>query len=82
MEGTDPYPMRWLTQESDVKVVPMKDSGMTVFRTTPKKTKDAWVHPGFAKHDFIVRGIAEASDKVREIMIEYGLSQYRKKGFL
>lgn len=61
INGRGPFKMRWLTQARGVDVVPMKDdTGVVLFRTTPVRISDAWVHPGIRKHDFIRRGIERA----------------------
>jgi hypothetical protein len=45
-------------------IVPMKDdSGKVVFRTAPLKLRDAWVHPGIAKFNFLNRGVRKARDE-------------------
>lgn len=64
LEGTDPFPMTWLTQEKGVKIVPLKaDDGTVVFRTTPLKSEDAWIHPGIARHTFLNKAFDRARRK-------------------
>lgn len=57
-EGRKPFKMTWLTQANGVKTVPIVTrSGEVIFRTAPFTAAEAWVHPGFARHSFIERGI-------------------------
>ena len=68
-EGRGPYPLTWLTQAAGVPVVPMRSStGHVIFRTTPASTSEAWIHPGFFRHNFIERGIRNARREVAVIM--------------
>lgn len=70
VEGRMPYKMKWLTQQRGVDRVPFgKDAlGQVIVRMTPKTTADAWIHPGFKKHDFIDRGIKRAKTKIRQLL--------------
>lgn len=67
IEGRDPYPMTWLLGGM---VVPIKKGGVTLFRTTPMKKEDAWIHPGFARHTFLQRGIKKGREQMAQIMVE------------
>mgnify|MGYP001599055612 FL=1 len=70
-EGTDPYPMTWLTRPNGVNAVPMKDSmGRLIIRATPLSTQDAWIHPGFARHNFLQRGMTRAKKEMADIVRE------------
>lgn len=58
IEGRKPYKMTWLTQQSGVRVVPMKGDTpdqTVVFRVTPKFKFNAWKHPGIRPHQFLDR---------------------------
>ena len=69
LEGRDPYPMPWLTQDRGIVKVPMKQTnGNVIVRIAPAKISDAWIHPGFAKHRFIERGIKKGREKAAEII--------------
>lgn len=71
IEGRDPFPMTWLTRESGVTVVPiLKDGGEVLFRTAPLRKGDAWVHPGFARHTFVQRGLQKGRKRMAEIATE------------
>ena len=71
IEGTDPYPMTWLTRSNGVNAVPMKDQmGRLIIRTTPLTTQNAWIHPGFARHNFLQRGITRAKQEMADIVKE------------
>lgn len=53
-------------------VVPLKaDDGTVVFRMAPLKMKDAWVHPGIAKFNFMERGIKKGRAKVVEAVTKH-----------
>jgi len=70
-EGRDPYKMTWLTQSNGVHVVPLiQQSGEVIFRMAPLRLGNAWVHPGFAKHTFIQRGIKKGREKAMKIITE------------
>lgn len=69
LEGRDPYPMPWLTQERGIHKVPMRQpNGTVLVRVAPAKIRDAWIHPGFAKHSFVERGIKKGREKAAEII--------------
>jgi len=69
IEGRRPYPMDWLTQQAGVSRVPMKGPGGTVLiKTTPAGTQDAWIHPGFRKHNFVRRGYERARRQMDEMI--------------
>lgn len=67
VEGRPPYKMEWLTQPKGVKRVAINTSTGVIFRTTPGTLSKAWVHPGFASHDFIQRGWEKATPKVKSM---------------
>lgn len=81
LEGTGgPFKMDWLTQEAGVPVVPIQgENGEVLFRTTPKRRADAWVHPGVAKHNFIQRGLDRGKEKAAEILLEHA-AEYLMSG--
>jgi hypothetical protein len=69
-EGRAPYKMTWLTRANKVHAVPiMTKDGTVIVRTAPLRTKDAWIHPGFARHTFIERGIDRARPKIEELLL-------------
>jgi len=69
-EGRDSYQMTWLSGERGVRQVPMMQSDGTVLvRMAPFKTSDAWIHPGFAKHTFVQRGIKKARKKMAQMVM-------------
>lgn len=71
IEGRDPYPMTWLTQQAGAGRVPlMQPDGTVMFRMAPLSTKDAWIHPGFARHTFLERGIRKGRDAMAKIILE------------
>jgi len=64
-EGRRPYPMTWLTQQEGISRVPMQGPrGTVLIRTTPALRQDAWIHPGFRKHNFLRRGYEKARRKI------------------
>lgn len=71
VEGRDPYPMTWLTQEAGRYIVPLHlRDGTLIFRVAPLKFADAWIHPGFARHTFLQRGIRKAREAMADIISE------------
>jgi hypothetical protein len=69
-EGKEPYEMKWLMQPK-VKIVPIITStGETILRTAPLQTEMAWIHPGFAKYNFLSKGIARGRKKAATIVRE------------
>lgn len=69
IDGRQPYPMEWLTQQEGVSRVPMKGPGGTVLiRSTPSTPTDAWIHPGFAKHTFVRRAYEKSLRKMRKML--------------
>jgi hypothetical protein len=68
LDGRGRFKMDWLTQAKGVKAVPIvQNDGTVIVRTAPKGTGDAWMHPGFAKHSFVERGIKKGRKKAAEI---------------
>jgi len=66
-EGRRPFKMTWLTRAKGVNAVPIVTHGGTVvIRMAPLTTADAWIHPGFARHTFIQRGIRKAKKKAAQ----------------
>lgn len=75
-EGRDPYPMTWLTRSNGVNVVPiLKGNGTVLFRMAPLKTQDAWIHPGFARHTFLQRGIKRGRENMAQIVTQEATRQ-------
>lgn len=70
VEGRREYPMSWLTQQEGVSKVPMKGDrpGTVLIKTTPRSPENAWIHPGFKKHNFVRRGYQRARKKMDEIL--------------
>jgi len=70
-EGRDPFRMDWLTRQNGVNVVPLIDKrGQVIFRMAPLNLGNAWIHPGFARHTFLQRGIRKGRDKAVELLAE------------
>ena len=70
-EGRDPYPMTWLTRAKGVYYVPIvQRNGTVLVRTAPLTSSDAWIHPGFARHTFLERGIRKGKEKMAKIIAE------------
>lgn len=68
IEGRPPYKMNWLTQTRGIKTVPFYNpTGKIIFRTTPKTQNEAWIHPGFAEHDFMQRAFERALPEVKKM---------------
>lgn len=58
IEGRNSFPMKWLTKPF-VKAIPIQNKRETIFRSAPDR-HHAWIHPGFAKHSFVERGVSKA----------------------
>jgi len=71
-EGRREYPMTWLTQQEGVSKVPMKGSrpGTVVIKSTPTSPSNAWIHPGFRKHNFIRRGYERARREMDKLLAD------------
>lgn len=69
IEGRDPAPMQKLTLARGGDVVPITTGpGVVIFRVVPPKLTDAWVHPGFVKHNFVKRGVAAGRTAMLKII--------------
>ena len=69
-EGKEPYEMTWLKQPK-VKVVPIiTSSGETILRTAPLQTDNAWIHPGFARYNFLAKGVKRGRENAAAIVRE------------
>jgi len=62
-------------QEGGPIIVPIIDNGRVIFRFAPLQTKDAWIHPGIARHTFIERGIRKGRQKAAKIIGEEAVRQ-------
>jgi hypothetical protein len=72
-EGRDRAPMTKLTLARGGEVVPIKTGPSTViFRIVPPSLSNAWIHPGFAKHNFINRGVAKGREEMMNIILQEG----------
>lgn len=78
---TQGFPMTWLVQP-DVKKVPIITSdGVTLVRTAPMTTQEAWIHPGFIKYTFLERGVRKGrvqfiedyAQEIVDLAIQQGL---------
>ena len=68
-DGRDPYKMTWLTRPKGVYKVPFpQDDGTVLIRMAPLTLKDAWIHPGFARHTFLERGVRKGRKRMAEIV--------------
>lgn len=82
VDGGDPYKMHWLTQDAGVKRVPFVDpSGKVKILSTPANATKAWVHPGFAGHDFIQKGWMNAQKQVKKMYAIQTLRNGIQKAF-
>ena len=71
VEGRDPYRMTWLTRGKGVYKVPIvKRDGTVIIRTTPLSTNNAWIHPGFARHTFLERGVRKGREAMAQLVME------------
>lgn len=69
IKGRSPYPMEWLTKQEGVNFVPMQQpDGTVLIRSTPRMAKDAWMHPGFRKNNFVRRGYERARRQMAETL--------------
>lgn len=83
INGRDPFKMTWLTQERGVHVVPMKGTdNVVLFRSTPLKLSDAWIHPGVRKHNFIRRGIDKAKAELMKTLTDRAVGTVLSGDFL
>jgi hypothetical protein len=61
VDGRRPFPMTWMTAQEGFTKLPMPQADGTVLvKTTPSSARQAWIHPGFRKHNFIRRGYLRA----------------------
>jgi hypothetical protein len=69
MEGRSPFPMTWLTRDKVPGPIPIHDpTGKIIFRMAPKNPGEAWIHPGFEKHNFVRRGIEKARAEMAVVL--------------
>lgn len=79
IDGRDPAPMYKLTLARGGEVVPITTSpGIVIFRVVPPKLTDAWVHPGFIKHNFVKRGVAAGKIAMMNIIVDEAASHLCK----
>lgn len=71
VEGRNPYPMDWITQENGMDLVPLKQpDGSVVIVRAPATADDAWIHPGVEKIDFISKGLRKARAEAKGIIAQ------------
>ena len=71
LDGSPPGRMTKLTLARGGEVVPIKTGPSTViFRVVPPHLQDAWIHPGFAKHSFVQRGVAKGRETMLQIILQ------------
>lgn len=69
VEGRRPYPMTWMTGQEGFTKLPMpQGDGTVLVRTTPTSARQAWIHPGFRKHNFIRRGYLRARRQMDQMI--------------
>jgi hypothetical protein len=82
-EGRDRFKMAWLTRQNGVNVVPIiQPNGTVIFRMAPLNFGEAWIHPGFARHTFIERGIRKGRERMAAIIVREVSSQMDNMDFL
>jgi hypothetical protein len=75
LEGRNPYPMTWSTRARGVYRVPMiQPNGTVLIRMAPLSVNDAWIHPGFARHTFVNRGVKKGREKMAKIIMEEAMA--------
>jgi hypothetical protein len=78
-EGRDRYRMTWLTEANRIYQVPFpQPDGTVLVRMTPFRIADAWIHPGFARHTFLARGIRKGRKRMAEIVGKEALKELKK----
>jgi hypothetical protein len=78
-EGRKPFRMTWLTAARGGQVVPITTGpGVVIFRMVPPRLNDAWVHPGYAKHHFIRRGVEKGRAAMMEIITREAAATFLK----
>lgn len=71
VEGRKPYKMTWATRSQGVYRVPMaQPNGTVIVRFAPLRTADAWIHPGFARHTFLQRGVRKGRKAMAQMVLE------------
>jgi hypothetical protein len=72
VEGRQPYEMKWLThaklQGRPVPIV--QRDGTVVVRMAPFRSGEFWIHPGFARHTFLERGVKKGREAMAEVIME------------
>ncbi len=81
VEGTEEFKMDWLTKEKGVSKIPIFQSdGSVIFRNTPLRVVDAWIHPAITKHSFIQNGVDSARRRLMKALeSEPSFSKWFKK---
>jgi hypothetical protein len=71
-EGRKPFKMWWLTHGQRMgRAVPLvQRDGTVLFRMAPLSLENAWIHPGFAKHTFVQRGVRKGREAMAQVMKE------------
>jgi len=59
------------------KVQTTQEDGTVIIRSAPKQRSNAWVHPGWARHRFMERGVARGREAMAEIVVREVLNQLK-----
>jgi len=72
IEGRNKFRMVWLTRERGVGIVPLEpEAGKVLFRWAPERKENAWIHPGFHRHNFVQRAIRNVKKDIDQYMADY-----------
>jgi len=82
IRATNTYKMTWLAGFPRRTIPLVTQEGRVIFRTTPLRTADAWIHPGFIRYTFIERGVSKGRVKVFEEMAEEIVGLLLERGAL
>lgn len=77
VDGRQEFKMWWLTNaQRRGKAVPLvQRDGTVLFRMAPLSLNDAWIHPGFARHTFLARGIRKGQNQMLQIIGQEALKE-------
>jgi len=65
LDGRRAFRMKWLTRAAGRDRVPLRqEDGTVVIRMAPDRPENAWIHPGFDKHNFVDRAFRKAKKDV------------------
>lgn len=76
VDGTTSFELSRQKRVNEKYIVPLKlQDGSVIFRPAPLKSEGYWIHPGYARHTFIRRGIEKGKQAAAKAAVKKFVQQ-------